>query len=131
LVNVLLLCLELFDVLITLLFFCALPFPYMSGKVCSKLHFIKGYMIIDFLIAESASLHTWVHSTHLNRRLWDHLHSILLVWDPVIPLTLARKHIRQLVTAKFSSQEFHSRVVVWFPRIQGDMIQQFRCYNCF
>jgi len=69
LVNALLLCLELFDVLITVLFFCALPFPYMSGNVCYKLHFVKGYMIIDFLIADSASHRTWFHSTHSNRRL--------------------------------------------------------------
>jgi hypothetical protein len=131
LVNALLLCLELSDVLITLLFFCALPFLYMSGNVHSKLHIVKGYMIIDLLIADSASLRTWFHSSHLNRRLWDHLHSILLGWDPVTLLMLARKHIQQLVTTKVSSQEFHSTVVVWFPHIQGDMIQQFRCYNCF
>ena len=69
LVDALLLCLKLFDVLTTLLFFCALPFPYVSGNVHSKFNFIKGYMLIDFLIADSASLRTWFHSTHLNRRL--------------------------------------------------------------
>jgi hypothetical protein len=42
LVNALLLCLELFDVLITLLFFCALPFPYMSGNVLLQIPLCKG-----------------------------------------------------------------------------------------
>ena len=77
---------------------------------------------LTFIIADSASLHTWFHSSHLNRRLWDHLHSILLGWDLVIPLTLARRHLQQLVIAKFSSQELHRTAVIWLPHIQGDMI---------